>query len=381
MKQWEEIIKDRMVGLKSPLPEGSLDRFHTKWARAKASKAKRRRIVLFAAGLAVAATLGVLNVSRHHISTEGTQPLITEVPSQEKPLRQVTETVMQSEQVAARQSKEAGQQRASLRRPQEETPPTEQPEYTTEQEYQDIDQGVLEPISHDGNPQQEQTFSIETCHDNGEPAKNVNNVGKIIEGGYLVGSTATLATILASSLGSGAGVEGNGGVGYGYAGQDEAIPGHRLPLQIGITASLPISGRWHLITGVEYDMYHSVLSTNGSSGAEQYVHYLTIPVRMDWTAYTYRQLEFYLGGGLAGNFCLAASVNGEMVNLKDGPSVALIGTGGIQYRISDNLGIYLEPGISGTVYSYNQQLSTYRTKHPIALSLSTGLRININTRQ
>lgn len=106
----------------------------------------------------------------------------------------------------------------------------------------------------------------------------------------------------------------------------------------------------------------------------QTAHYLGIPLRLDWTFASTKRLDFYLGGGLEGDWCIKATFDGEQVQ-KDGFSASLLGAGGIQFKLTKNLGLYMEPEFNWTFMPENPVLNTYRSAHPVMFSVTSGLRI------
>ena len=66
---------------------------------------------------------------------------------------------------------------------------------------------------------------------------------------------------------------------------------------------------------------------------------------------------------------------------KDGVGFSLIGAGGVQFNITDNLGIFLDPTLSWNIPSNNRVLDTYKSAHPFMFSVSTGLRITVPTKK
>ena len=113
----------------------------------------------------------------------------------------------------------------------------------------------------------------------------------------------------------------------------------------------------------------------------QQVHYLGIPVRLDWVFASNSRFDVYAGGGVLGDLCLNATLAGMNLE-KDRPSLSLVGAGGIQMNATKHLGIYLEPELSWRIpmdnpIFGNNTLVTYRSEHPVMFSIATGIRINL----
>lgn len=153
---------------------------------------------------------------------------------------------------------------------------------------------------------------------------------------------------------------------------------HRFPIQLGLSTRIPVSESLYFTTGLEYSMYSSSFTYTLSGKKEQMAHYVGIPIRMDWTMASNKLIDVYLGGGIRGDYCLGATLGGEPIK-KDGVSFSCLGAGGIQFNVTEWLGIYVEPEISYMIPSRKLILETYRTEHPLVFSVASGIRINIGT--
>ena len=160
--------------------------------------------------------------------------------------------------------------------------------------------------------------------------------------------------------------------------KDELIgrPHHNLPLKVGISTRIPVSGRFGVTTGVEYSMYSSTFTYTISGDKKQIAHYVGIPVRLDWTFISTGWLDAYVGAGVLGDLCVGATFAGNKIK-RDGMAISLLGAGGVQFNVARNVGLYLEPELSWTIPSDAQVLRTYRSDHKGMFSVSGGLRINL----
>ena len=161
-----------------------------------------------------------------------------------------------------------------------------------------------------------------------------------------------------------------------HPGSDPVLPDsmdHGFPLRLGISARFPLAGQLSLTTGLDYSSYTTWLGYNAVT-VTQRARYLGVPVRLDWTLASNDWLEIYVGGGLEGDFCLAATFNDRHVS-KDGFALSLLGAGGFQFKLSERLGLFVEPQLSWTLPSSGRVLQTYRTQHPLTFSFNGGIRI------
>ena len=150
---------------------------------------------------------------------------------------------------------------------------------------------------------------------------------------------------------------------------------HRMPLVVGLSVKYPVTDKLGVTTGLEYSLYSSSFSYPPGEKT-QLVHYLGVPVRLDWTFVSSRWLDAYLGAGVKGDLCMGATLDGKSIG-KDGPAFRLLGAGGIQFNATRNFSLFVEPEISWTVPSERRILSTYSSEHPWMFTVATGVRINL----
>ena len=294
MKKLEEIIKEKLEGYECPLPEGSLERFQAR--RASGTGAVKRRPVFWAVATtsAVAAALAIVFILQKQNSGDngpvnsGTEAIATaEVATFDAVLEPVQQPQPLTAQAIVQPSHTATHQQRIL------THPTEQPQEQPAQEPQP------DQLQHQNQEKtQTQVTQSEVPHQAiaaGDISTEVK-IGKIVETGFCAGSAAALATVFFVTKGFGIHIS-NGEI---YAspsgpGMPQAA-NHQLSPNFGVTVSLPVSNRWHLITGAEYELDHSVLMAGSENSIDQYAHYLCIPMRMDWTVASVKGLDLYLGG-------------------------------------------------------------------------------------
>lgn len=170
-------------------------------------------------------------------------------------------------------------------------------------------------------------------------------------------------------------------------------PVHDFPFKFGLSTRIPIIDRLAITTGLEYSRYTSRFTYSLSGNKEQVAQYLGIPVRLDWSIAYNKRFNVYVGAGLSGDCCVAASLNGEKVK-NDGFRISFIGAGGIQFNPTRRVGIFLEPEVTWTKPQTTRAdiermpdwsrppvedyvMATYRTEHAFVFSLATGLRITL----
>ena len=152
---------------------------------------------------------------------------------------------------------------------------------------------------------------------------------------------------------------------------------HEIPKSIGVSARFHITDKLSINTGLTYTRYASdrtrMYSYSDYQNDRQYVHYLGIPVRLDWMIVNRKHFNFYLGAGVQADKCIYATVGGERLHEKE-VLFGLSGAMGLQFNIVPMVGLYLEPDIS---YSLNEgSIQTYRSMEPFMVTVRGGLRFN-----
>ena len=153
---------------------------------------------------------------------------------------------------------------------------------------------------------------------------------------------------------------------------------HDMPVSVGVSARIMLSRRFSINTGLNYTLYSSMRERSYSSGKvtereRQNVHYLGIPLRCDWLVVNRRYFTFYMGVGAQVDKCVYARVGDEGLHEKDF-LFSLTGAAGLQYNITNKIGLYLEPDFS--LRLNEGTLDTYRHDHFGVISARAGLRIN-----
>lgn len=409
MKNWEDIVKDKLEGYESSLPEGSLAEFRALRNGAGNALPKKRYplawgTLLIAAAACVAAVLFmrqpsspedmIQKVERPAVVAEAEsvdapahtmvaqavtassaeQTRQPEVHSVGQPVEQSDETsVGQSGETSIVQSDEHQDNQAEGQAVGQSGEPTDE---------QSVEQSAEQSVDHVTDWPDNQASAISPFIPD-TPKQEVKKMKVGAAAGCITGG-GLLAALVPSLKNTGDNKS------YGDAspvGHEYSNPGRPdyfykkdkefcFPLKAGLSLRIPISEKLSITTGADYSRYTTRFTCQGIPDEIQVAQYIGIPVRLDWTMASNRWLDVYLGGGLEGDVCVAASYKGYSVD-KDGPSLHLIGAGGIQFNLSRRLGIYLEPQLSWTLCTKDRVLETYRSQDSINFLLATGLRFKL----
>ena len=452
MKTWENIIKDKLERTDAALPESLFTEFLTRLdasgspgtAVPAARPAARRRPLLWALVPAAAAGLAaVLLLSHPSIPEDGVQ-----VMSQpEAPIAIATDPVEAS--IPKETPLEANTPATQLLTPKSAGHPAV---YSQEQVFTEsaepAESSDESPASESVTPETDNTPIPEPQDEKHVSApvipasspyipndSGIKPVGlKAAPAAGAVAGGGLLAAIVTQFIGSGmpanvapvfpGDIEGDGRFAtYEQmlaAMKDRSTGEHKhYPMLVkgGISVGIPIAERLKITTGLEYSQYRSSFTwyfvpKDGGwpyyGEKEQLVQYLGMPLRLDWSFAKSRMLDVYIGGGIAADYCIGATLTDKrpkvartVENLdRDGFVFYLLGASGVQVNVNKRVGFYLEPEVTWTgakapksqaeettyppgyygtqtTTSESNGLETYRTEHPLMFSLSTGLRINL----
>ena len=382
MRKWEDIVKDKLEGYESNLPEDSLAAFNARRATAGATKARRFPLVWAIVPALAAGLAAVLLLRKPTVPEDGIQiiPQPVETYSQVDDSLDTTTPIVATPLIT-----QATRTKAVRSMPKAE--PSEEPATTTVVEEIRIPEEThipdTEGIGPEDTPEEPATDSRPAVQDSSpfvpqtsteKPTVQVNmgTGGSIVAGGGLL---AALATQLAKADVSGLvpGIQVTDDINNTNA--LETPHSHRMPFVVGLSVKFPVTEKIGLTTGLEYSLYSSSF-WYPTGEKTQLVHYLGIPVRLDWTFVSSRRVDAYLGAGIKGDLCVGATLDGHSIG-KDGPAFRLLGAGGIQFNATRNLGLFVEPEVSWTLPSDRRMLSTYSSEHPWMFTVATGVRINL----
>lgn len=386
MKQWEDIVKDKLEGYESALPEGSLAAFRARasvMAGQSGHLPARRSPLLWLAAAAAACLAAVFFLLRQ--APEADSPLVAQVV--ETPKEIVTQP---QERTQEQRLTEEVIELVETVEPTETIEIVEPAETVEEVETVEPVESVEKVETVETIEKTEPAEAIETAKvvefaDTEVVTRTANSSGSYIAGGVAGGG---LAAVYALAKGVSHFAPAAGKSDYQYdpghvtdQGNSSVIPDnllsqkHSMPFKAGLSVRIKLNDRLGITTGLEYSLYTSRFKYRNSGTLTQKAQYLGVPLRLDWTFASARCFDFYIGGGLQGDFCVGAKLGGKSI-AKDGFSFSMLGVGGVQLNISKRIGIYMEPEFSWTKTA-GRVLDTYRSKHPFMFSATAGLRLNL----
>ena len=163
-----------------------------------------------------------------------------------------------------------------------------------------------------------------------------------------------------------------------------------IPLSFGLGTRFYLTNRFSVGTGLTYSLL--VRSFNGTyiEGAKQVsgdvrhsIQYLGIPLNLYYDILDTDLLQLYLFGGGAAEKAIS-----NKYLIQNGPDPINYSTKvpglqwsadlglGIQFRLTDNVGLYLDP--SARYYFNSNQPKSIRTRKPFMFGFEAGLRFDLN---
>ena len=150
---------------------------------------------------------------------------------------------------------------------------------------------------------------------------------------------------------------------------------HHMPLGAGVGISFALGEKLALESGLNYTLLWSELTPEGGNVRQnQYIHYLGIPLQLDWIFFDRAGFRLYSGIGARMDICAGARIDG--VKVKEDPlqwsASATIGAG---YNFNRHVGIYLRPELD--FYLSGTRLNSVRKAGGVNVTLRAGLQISL----
>lgn len=377
MKRFEDLIRDKLAGYESSLPEGSLAKFDQKLDAVPGGNSHSGRpspywvlLPVLAAGLALFFILGN-HQTNDSINVEVDEPYLAEVyeplvelknePAEVRAVKVVDSIAEYEEKKETECEVSEAAEDVVL------TEPTEPTEHSEPGEVAE-DAAAAETAGDNLSPFAPQKLLLKK---NRSDLKIIPAAAGVVAGGGAIALAYAFADNTIHNPVKDPSQSGNinDPIGFEVPLQET----HKLPLRAGLSLSIPLNSRLFLSSGIDYSWYSSSLKYSTLGVQDQNAHYLGIPVRLNFTIADTRWLDVYIGAGALTDFCISANQNGVDVK-RDGVTFSFLGAAGVQFNFTDNFGLYLEPEISWAIPSEHRVLKTYRTAHPVMFTISTGLR-------
>ena len=149
---------------------------------------------------------------------------------------------------------------------------------------------------------------------------------------------------------------------------------HHQPLSFGLSVRKEFAHGLSLESGVNYTLlWADVRMKSSRQDISQKLHFIGIPLRMNWQFLETGRFSMYLGAGGMVEKCVAAKFGSRSIDEK-GVQWSAQGAAGAQYDLGGLVGLYFEPEVS--YYFTETALRTSRTDSSLSLTLRLGVRLS-----
>ena len=167
---------------------------------------------------------------------------------------------------------------------------------------------------------------------------------------------------------------------------------HFQPVNFGLTFKYNLNEKWSLASGLTYSLLSSRLhsgSGNYHYDDNQRLHYLGIPLNVAYNFWQNSKFAGYISSGMLVEKNIAGSLSSNYYidNRLESTAKESISSKqlqwsvnsaiGIEYRVSDFMGIYAEPGVA-YYFKNSSEIETFYKENPFNFNLRVGLRFSIN---
>ncbi|NDV66230.1 porin family protein [Bacteroides sp. 224] len=149
---------------------------------------------------------------------------------------------------------------------------------------------------------------------------------------------------------------------------------HHQPISVGVSVRKEIGNKFSLETGLMYTLLSSDIKLGGDEPTkiDQKLHYIGIPLKANWDFVDSKHFNLYLSAGGAVEKCVYGKQGSEKKIV--GPlQLSLLGAVGAQYKLSNRVGVYVEPGVS-YYFDDGSSVETIRKEKQFNINLQGGIR-------
>ena len=163
---------------------------------------------------------------------------------------------------------------------------------------------------------------------------------------------------------------------------------HHQPIKAGVSLRIPLSNHWSVSTGATYSYLGSDISQetgNARMETKQKLHYVGIPVNVNYSVLRTNRLNLYASAGVEIEKLVSGKQDTEHYegntftkatsqSVKEGrPQISGNVAVGAEFRIVNQLSVYAEPGLAYHFDNGSDVENIYKEK-PLNLNVQVGLR-------
>ena len=160
---------------------------------------------------------------------------------------------------------------------------------------------------------------------------------------------------------------------------------HYQPISFGLTTNIPVAPRFSVATGLVYTRLRSdfIKKMAGEElKTEQTLHYIGIPVNLQYQIWNYHFLKIYASAGGQVDYNIKIQQKQSFNSLgnsdidRDRLQFSMQGAVGVQCDIIPLIGLYIEPGVK-YYFKNGSDVRNYFKDKPTNFNLQVGLRLNL----
>lgn len=284
-----------------------------------------------------------------------------------KPVEQVSEEQAPAAQDVSDISEERPSAQASETKPSEKKPSLKQTLEDNEEAIRQLDEKIAEETKRSSS---RASFGLYAANGFGNQMSangvfmNPTMAANYNQNNYLAGTRSESTNLISLA---------------GYEEQQE----HYQPISFGLTTNISISPKVSIVTGLVYTRLRSDFTRvmpGGSVKTEQTLHYLGIPVSVQYQLWDYKGLKMYAaaGGQIDYNIKTKMETAGVDVELeRDRLQFSAQGALGLQYNFVPMVGIYVEPGLR-YYFDNGSDIRNFFKDKPTNFNLQIGFRLNLS---
>lgn len=176
------------------------------------------------------------------------------------------------------------------------------------------------------------------------------------------------------------------------ANQDKRVDAtirHKIPVTFGASVYKNLGKKWSIGTGINYTKLSAELTSGSPSdfiSSEQNIHYVGIPVQVNYNIIQKGAFTGYITGGGAVEKAVSGDIKTKYIvdgtvkqetkeDIREKPvQVSVNSALGVQFKVVKYIGIYAEPGV-GYHFKDNSSLKTIYKEKPLNFNVKFGVRI------
>ena len=362
MKDWDEILKERFENERSPLPDNDWERFRKTILEPHLRKRRKLTWTVAITTMAAASVVAVISIPRFRKpSQEEYMESSLIVDSSTYDINTLDLEISEIPEVKGVFSKNNGRKEISVS--------------VADPAPVDEDTEVTE-ILEDGDSESPSPTLPATPVPSREkreiPSEHIDK-RQIRVASHLGGASITGSRY---SRGNASGV-GSSPTTVSTSGTSSVVEySHTIPITFGLDVSYPINCHFLLTSGAEFSYYKTLCNSSTNGSETQVAGYLGIPLRIDYSFWNTKNMSAWVGAGGKVDRLVYGRIGSRRVN-DNTLNWSLVGNMGIQYNLSEGVGLFLAPEVSYYFKPANPVLQTYRTANPFVFSVGAGLRFSL----